>query len=152
MKAKDLRIVPLYFMGQGALIEPHPVCKEIFNLAAIYCKENVRGDVNLSSFAWTKVLVEFDEQDKAVAVHGISGAGQRPDISLFRVTGDHAKIGTKLIHDSWQGTFADAGYRGQDVFIHVKTDDEPAQMCPNWKTSMKELACRNAERFLVKVK
>lgn len=151
MKAKDLRVVPLYFMGQGALIEPHPVCKEIFNLAALYCKENLAEPVNLSSFLKCWVAVEF-EDDKPVAVHGVTGIVNTPDVPLFRVTGEHAKVATVKLKERIEEYCADQGYRGSEVLVYLNPADSGEQLCPNAYGSMEAFKATPANRWAVKVR
>jgi hypothetical protein len=150
MKSSDLRVIPFYFMGQGALIEPHPVCKKEFELATKYIHEELAGQIYLSDFEKSFAVIEYDGENP-VACHGVSVGGWKWDIPVFRVSGEKAKRATKLLFDRWQSALSDSGLRGKSVSIYIKTDDSPLAMCPNWEQSIRELDCRPSHRFDVKV-
>src|SRR6185437_11993069 len=74
-----IRVVPIDFMGQGALIQP--VDAKLHDMAVEYCARELKGGiVDFSKFS--KIWVGMKDGE----VLGIAGYVLRPDVPLFRST------------------------------------------------------------------
>jgi hypothetical protein len=138
----SIEVVPLDFLGQGALIEPkHP---KLHDAAVDYCLRELAGgkDVDFSKFA--KVWVGLKDEE----VFGVCGYVLRPDVPLFRAT-DATVL--RALAMRMNNFFADSGVRGQEAFIYIG-DEKPSQRCPEWKTVLKEFSATSAKRFSIEVK
>ena len=137
-----ISIVPLDFLGQGALLEPKD--HKLHDAAMEYCwRELAKGkEVDFSKFA--KVWVGL----KDGVVFGVAGYVLRPDIPLFRAT--DCEVLRALAHrlNDW---FADNGARGQEAFIYIG-NERPEQRCPEWRTALKEFSAKSARRVSVEVR
>src|ERR1051325_7820114 len=98
-----IKVFPLDFLGQGALLQPKD--SHLHDLAIDFCSREVAGDVNLSQFGKVFIAAET-ERDHPVKVEGITGYVMRPDISLFRAISARA---TAKLHHRWHSFFADNG-------------------------------------------
>lgn len=136
-----IRILPLDFMGQGALLEP--VDRQLHDAAIDYCnRELVSRDINLAKFS--KVWVGLKDGE----VFGVSGYVLRPDVPLLRVTdGEVLRAMARRINDY----FADNGARGTDAFLYIG-NEKPEQRCPEWRAVLKEFGAKASQRFLIEVK
>lgn len=137
-----IRVLPLDFMGQGALLEP--VDRNLHDAAVEYCRTNLAngGNVNLSKFSKVWVGLKDDQ------VFGVMGYVLRPDVPLMRATdADVLRAMGRRINDF----FADQGCRGQDAFLYIG-NEKPEQRCPEWRQVLKEFGARAGQRFLVEVK
>lgn len=141
-----IKIFPLDFLGQGALIQPKD--QNLHDMAVNYCSRELTEDVNLSQFA--KVFIAAETKDETpVSVHGITGFVWRPDISLFRATCDAATV---KLHRRWHSHFADNGLLGNNVLLHLSSKDTPEQRCANWNQELIAAHAVAADRYLVKVR
>jgi hypothetical protein len=137
-----ISVIPLDFLGQGALIEPkHP---KLHDAAVSYClRELAKGkDVDFSKFA--KVWVGLKDEE----VFGVAGYVLRPDVPLFRATDTDV---LRALAQRMNNFFADSGVRGQEAFLYIG-DEKPEQRCPAWKTVLKEFGATSAQRFAIEVK
>jgi hypothetical protein len=85
-------------------------------------------------------------------VIGATAICMRPDIFMFRTAGTDAAKSTRLLIERLQWYFADQGFRGQDVTLHISGKDSPEQRCPKWAESLASVDARPADRFLVLVR
>lgn len=143
-----VKVIPLDFMGQGALLEPAD--RELHDMAVDYCAHNLANEVNLSKFNKVWVAVAMQGQ-KYVEIIGITGWVWRHDVPMFRVTGKHAVKATKLLEHRLHSFFEDNGARGADVLLHISSKETPEQRCPKWKESLKASGAAPADRFMIKV-
>lgn len=143
-----IRIVPLEFMGSGALLEP--VDHKLHDMAIEYCATNLANEVNLSKFnkVWVAVIIKGTEYQEII---GITAWVWRHDVPMFRVTGKHAVKATKLMEQRLRSFFEDNGARGGEVFLHISSKETPEQRCPKWKESLLKSGAVPADRFSVKV-
>ena len=143
----SIKVFPLDFLGQGALLQPKDQC--LHDLAVDFCNREIVGDVNLARFAKVFISAEIDDSEKPVNVEGVTGHIWRPDISMFRATTDRATV---KLHHRWHTYFADQGLLGEEVFIHLSSKDKPEQRCASWDQELKAAQARVADRYLVKVR
>jgi hypothetical protein len=141
-----IKIFPLDFLGQGALLQPKD--GRLHDLAIDFCAKQLTEEVNLSQFGKVFIAAETDN-GTPVAVEGITGYAMRPDISLFRAISARA---TAKLHHRWHTFFADNGILGSDVFIHLSNKETPEQRCANWNNELMAALAIPADRFLVKVR
>lgn len=143
-----IRVIPLEFLGQGALLEP--VDKVLHDMAVDYCAKNLASEVNLAKFnkVWIAVAMSGDAYCEII---GITGWVWRADIPMFRVTGKHAVKATKLMEERLHSFFEDNGARGSEVFLHISSKETPEQRCPKWQQSLKASGAVPADRFSIKV-
>lgn len=143
-----IRIIPIDFMGQGAMLEPRD--RVLHDMAVDYCQRELEkgNEVDLSKFSKTWVVMEM-EGEFYKSVQGIFSWVNRVDIPLFRSTSIEA---TKLIAERINSFFADNGCRGQELFVHISKRERESQRCPAWKEVMVEWGAESAERFSFKVR
>jgi hypothetical protein len=137
-----ISVVPIDFLGQGALLEPKD--HKLHDAALEYCwRELAKGrEVDFSKFAkvWAGVK---DEQ-----VFGVAGYVLRPDVPLFRATDcEVLRAMGKRLNDF----FSDNGWRGLEAFLHIG-NEQPSQRCPNWRQALVEFGAKSARRVSVEVK
>lgn len=142
-----IKIFPLDFLGQGALLQPKD--QRLHDMAVDYLMREVTGDVNLASFNRVFIAAEVDESGEPVKVEGVTGFCMRPDIALYRATSAAA---TAKLHHRWHTYFADNGLLGQEVFLHLSDKESPEQRCSNWNQEMMKAEAVPADRYLVKVR
>lgn len=137
-----ISIIPLDFLGQGAMLEPADVKLHDAAIAFAF-RELANGkDLNFSKFA--KVWVGLKDEE----VFGLMGYVLKPDIPLLRAT--DADVLRALCHRA-NDFFADNGARGKEAFIYVG-DEKPEQRCPKWREVLKEFGAKSAQRFSVEVR
>lgn len=144
-----LEVIPLDFMGSGALLEAKD--KELFNMALDYISREMAEPFEPAHLQKCWVVAEMWE-GKPVQIHGISGYVMRPDIPVFRVSGDNAKRATKMLVERMNGYFSDQGCRGFEVFIRISSKESPEQRCEAWQESLEAVGAVPADRFSVKVR
>lgn len=148
---KRMAVVPLDFKrnASGELI---PADNHLFTLVSEYCKESLAEQPELEKLAKTWAVVEMDGE-KIVGVSGLAAyAGNIPDVSIFRVTGDNAKRATQMLYDRLNGFFADNGMRGHQVFLYLNEKESPEQRCPQFEESLNEVGAVPAMRMAVTVR
>jgi hypothetical protein len=140
-----IEILPIDFMGQGALLEP--ANRDLHDKAVEYCASELEGgkDLNLAKFTKAWVVLENGE------VCGIFGFVWRIDIPVFRVTGERVDYKTQKCIDRIRDYFTDQGARGSDLFIHISSKERPEQRCEKWKESLDYAGATPADRFSVKI-
>lgn len=143
----NIKVFPLDFLGQGALLQPKD--QQLHDLAVDFCAREVVGDVNLSKFAKVFISAEIDDSERPVNVEGVTGFVWRPDISLYRAVTDRA---TSKLHHRWHTFFADQGLLGEEVFIHLNSKDTPEQRCASWQQQLEAAKAQVADRYLVRVR
>lgn len=147
-------VFPIDFMGAPPLYEPKD--RALFDAAISYCERELAETpdfVRLNKI-WVAVGNPVFEDGKFVSgeICGISGYVLKPDIPIFRVSGDNAARATKMLTDRYHAFFADQGLRGQEVFIHLSGKETPAQRCQKWTESLKATAAVPADRYAVTVR
>jgi hypothetical protein len=142
-----IKIFPLDFLGQGALLQPKD--SWLHDLAVDFCAREVATEVDLSKFAKVFIAAEIDASEKPMNIEGVTGYVVRPDIALYRAVTDRA---TAKLHHRWHTFFADNGILGQEVFIHLSNKDTPEQRCASWDEQLKAAQATPADRYLVKVR
>lgn len=137
-----ISIIPLDFLGQGALLEPKD--RKLHDAAYAYAlKELSKGkELDFSKFA--KVWVGLKDSE----VFGLSGYVLKPDIPLIRAT--DADVLSALV-GRMNSFFSDNGARGQEVFIYIG-DEKPEQRCPEWRQVLKDWGAKSAQRFSAEVR
>ena len=138
----SISVIPLDFLGQGALLEPkHP---KLHDAAVNYClKELAKGkDVDFSKLNKVWVGLKDDE------VMGVCGYVMRADVPLIRAT--DADV-LRAMAQRMNNFFSDSGIRGQEIFMFIG-DEKPEQRCADWKAVLKEFGGKSAQRFQFEVK
>lgn len=137
-----ISIIPLDFLGQGALLEPAD--RKLHDLAVDYgMRELAKGkDLDFSKFS--KVWVGLKDGE----VLGISGYVLKPDVPLLRAT--DAEVLRAMCH-RLNDFFSDNGARGKEAFVYIGNEKEE-QRCPQWHQVMREFGGERAHRFIFEVK
>jgi len=140
-----IQVLPIDFMGQGALIEP--VDRKLHDIAVEYCRRELQdGDkINLTHFAKCWVVLRGEE------AIGFAGYVLRPDVPVFRVSGDSAVRATAMLVDRMRSFFQDNGCRGHEVFVHISSKERPEQRCAKWDESLKDVGAVPSDRYSVRV-
>ncbi len=136
-----IQVLPLDFLGQGALLEPkHP---KLHDAAVEYClRELVKGkDVDFSKLSKVWVGIKNEE------IMGVCGYVMRADVPLIRAT--DAEVLRAMVK-RMNSFFSDSGIRGQEVFVYIG-NEKPEQRCTAWKDVLKEVGAKSAHRFSVEV-
>lgn len=136
-----MRVYPLDFLGQGALLTPSD--PELHDLAVDFCRRELTKDVNLSQLS--KVWIAKDEKQ----VLGIIGYVLKPDVPLMRATHIEA---LRMLANRYNDFLADNGARGKETFIHVSRREKPEQRCDGWLEVLREWDAKTAERVSVIVR
>lgn len=137
----SIRILPLDFLGQGALIEPAD--RKLHDLAVEYCGRELKGGVvNFSKFS--KIWVGLRNEE----VCGVSGYVLRPDIPLLRATDS---LVLRALAHRMNDYFADNGVRGKEAFLYIGRESAE-QRCPEWREVLREFGATSARRFAIEVK
>jgi hypothetical protein len=146
----SLNVIPLDFLGQGALLEPAD--RKLHDMAVDYCARELQGgkDLNLAKFTKAWVAVEMDGQEYKQIV-GITGWVWRIDVPIFRVSGDRSDRTTRLLAGRLHSYFQDNGARGTELFIHISSKERPEQRCDKWQESLAFESAVPADRFSVKI-
>lgn len=139
-----MKIIPIDFLGQGALLEPRD--REIHDKAVEFCMRELENgkDIDLSKFSKAWVVVD----DSGTTV-GVFAWVNRIDVPLFRGTTEEA---TKVMAERINSFFADNGCRGQELFVHISKREKDHQKCPAWKEVMIAWGAESADRFSFKVR
>jgi len=137
-----LEVIPLDFLGQGALLEPAD--RKLHDAAMEFAwRELAEGkDLNLTKFS--KVWVGLKDKQ----VFGLAGYVLRPDVPLLRATDVDV---LRALCQRMNIFFADNGARGQQAFIYIGNEKEE-QRCPKWREMLKEFGAKSARRFTVEVR
>jgi hypothetical protein len=140
-----IEIIPIDFLGQGALLEPAD--REIHDKAVEYCRRELQNgdELNLAKFTKCWVLLEDGEAS------GIFGWVWRIDIPVFRVTGKRVDYKTQKCIDRLREYFTDQGSRGAEVFIHLSSKERPEQKCEKWKESLAYAKAVPSDRYSAKI-
>lgn len=137
-----IEILPLDFVGQGALLEPKD--RELHDKAIDFCNREIITPVNFLHMAKTWVAIEDGK------VLGVMGYVLRPDIPVIRSTDERA---LSMMAERLQAFFADQGWRGGEVFVHISKSERPEQRCAGWKNVLIcEQKAVSADRFAIKVR
>lgn len=137
-----IEVLPLDFMGQGALLEP--VDRKLHDAAVDFCAREIVTPVDFVKMAKTWVAVEDGK------VLGVMGYVLRPDIPVIRATNEQA---LSMMAERLQSFFADQGWRGGAVFVHISKAEKPEQRCAGWKNVLiAEQKAEPADRFAIKVR
>ncbi len=137
-------VLPIDFLGQGALLEPAD--PKLHDLAVNYCRRELQNghEINLAKFSKCWVALK-----DGIAV-GVMGYVLRPDIPVIRATDEQA---LSMMAERLQHFFADQGYRGGEVFVHISKAERPEQKCAGWrKVLITEQKAESADRFKIKVR
>lgn len=136
----SIRVFPLDFLGQGALLEP--ANRNLHDLAIEFCNRELTEQVDFSKLS--KVWVGLRDGE----VLGVSGYVLRPDIPLLRAT--DADV-LRALGQRMNAFFADNGALGKEAFLYVG-NERPEQRCPNWRAMLKEFGAKSARRVAIEVK
>jgi len=145
-----IEIIPLDFLGQGALLEPGD--RKLHDLAVDYCSRQLQNgkELNLAKFSKVWLAVEMDDAAYKEVV-GITGFVWRIDLPVFRVSGPNAVRATKMLADRLHAYFQDQGARGQELFIHISGKELPEQRCEKWQESLLAEGAVPADRYAIKI-
>lgn len=137
-----IRILPLDFMGQGALLEPRDV--KLHDATVDFCNRELAEGKNLNLAQFSKVWVGLQDDE----VKGVIGYVLRPDIPLLRATDPEVlrALGWRI-----NGFFSDQGARGQEVFLYIG-NERPEQRCMDWRSALKEFHPKSGRRVLIEVR
>lgn len=145
-----IEVIPLDFIGQGALLEPAD--PKLHDMAVEYCARELEGgdQLNLAKFqkCWVAVVMENDQYQEIV---GITGYVMRIDLPVFRVSGANAVRATKMLTDRLHAFFQDQGARGHELFIHISSKERPEQRCAKWQESLASQKATPADRLAIKI-
>ncbi|HXF14709.1 MAG TPA: hypothetical protein VN517_16250 [Terriglobales bacterium] len=146
----NLKVLPIDFLGQGAMLEPKD--RELHDMAVDYCNRELQNghEVNLSKFSKVWVVVEMEGTTYKKVV-GLSGWVWRVDIPIFRVTGEAVDRATMMLTERIRSYMEDQGARDSEVFIHLSSKETPEQKCKNWDKSLALVGAVPADRYAVKV-
>lgn len=145
-----MNVVPVDFKNSPNGIVP--VDAALYSRVIQYCQENLAEPPDMKTLAKTWAVVESGDNDEIVAVHGVTGTVNRPDIPVFRVTGENSKRATQMLYDRLNSYFADLGWRGHEVFIFISEKEKPEQRCAAWGESLNDIGAVPAERFAVTIR
>lgn len=141
-----IRIIPLDFHGQGAMLTP--VNRELHDMAVDFCKRELTEEVNLSQYS--KVWIAADmENGQPKEIKGVWGYVLKPDVPLCRFTDETA---LRLMAHRYNSFLADSGCLGRETFIHIARGEKPEQRCPGWEKVLREWGAKLADRVTVKVR
>lgn len=141
-----IHILPLDFLGQGALLTPAD--PKLHQMAVDYCKRELTEEVNLSHLAKVWVAVEMAGGEYK-EVHGVFGYVLKPDVPLCRATKVEA---LRKLAQRYNDFLADNGALGKETFIHISRNEKPEQKCEGWKEVLHEWGAKLADRVSVKVR
>lgn len=141
-----MNIVPLDFLGQGALLTPAD--PKLHDMVIDYCKRELTEEVNLSQLAKVWVAVEMDG-DEYKEVCGVFGYVLKPDVPLCRATKIEA---LRKLAQRYNDFLADNGARGKETTIHVARNEKPEQKCEGWKEVLHEWGAKLSDRVTVIVR
>jgi hypothetical protein len=136
-----MRIHPLDFLGQGAMLTP--VDPKLHDLAIEFCRTKLSVPVTLTDLAKVWVATENDQ------VLGILGYVLKPDVPLCRSIDP---LALRALANRYNDFLADNGARGKETFIHVARNEKPKDKCPDWAEVLKEWDAKLADRVTVKVR
>jgi hypothetical protein len=136
----SVAIVPIDFLGQGALLEPAD--RKLHDAAVEYCLREIKDPVDFSKLS--KVWVGLKDEQ----VFGVAGYVLRPDVPLFRATDASVlrALGARL-----NNYFADNGCRRQQAFLYIG-NEKPEQRCPEWRQVLKEFGAQSALRVSIEIR
>lgn len=146
----DIRVVPIDWKVGVSDIEP--VDAAIYEAVIAYCGAELEKMPDLKQFKKAWAAIEFGPNDEILKVHGVTGYLMRPDVPLFRVTGEVAQRATKMLCDRLNAHFADMGWRGAEVLLYLNEKESPEQRCEKWDESLTSVGAVPAMRFAVKVR
>lgn len=136
-----IQILPLDFLGQGALLEPAD--RKLHDLAVEYCARELKGGVvDFSKF--NKIWVGLSDGE----VRGVSGYVLRCDIPLLRATDSFV---LRALAKRMNDFFADNGALGKEAFVYIG-NERPEQRCPEWRDVLRELGATSARRVAIEVR
>ncbi len=138
----NVSVVPLDFLGQGALLEP--ANHELHDMAVEYCLRELAKwkEVNFAKFS--KVWIGL----KDGKVFGVAGYVLRPDVPLLRATDTDV---LRALGHRINSYFADNGARGQEAFVYVG-DEKPSERCPEWRRVLAEFGAQSAHRVTIEIR
>lgn len=137
-----ISVIPMDFMGQGALLEPADV--KLHDAAVEYARRELANGDKLDFSKFSKVWVGMKDGE----VFGLSGYVLKPDVPLLRATdADVLRAMCHRINDY----FSDQGARGKEAFIYIG-DEKPEARCPEWRKVLSEFGAKSAQRFIVEVR
>lgn len=147
-------VFPIDFVGTPPLYEPKD--RALFDAAQDYCKRELQQQFDFVRLnkVWVAIgnPVFKDGEYVSGEVCGITGYVLKPDIPVFRVSGENGARATKMLTDRYHAHFADLGWRGCEVFLHISDRERPEQRCPRWQESLVATGAKPANRFSVMVR
>lgn len=136
-----IRIVPLDFLGQGAMITPAD--PELHDKVIDFCRRELAEEVNLTHMS--KVWIALDGEE----VKGVMGYCLVPDVPVMRATSEDA---LRKMADRYNDFLADNGCLGKHTFIHVARGEKPECRCPGFAKVLSQWGAKLADRVMVKVR
>lgn len=147
-------VFPLDFLGQPPLYEPKD--RGLFDAAQEYSKRELAEQFDFVRLnkVWVAVGNPVFKNGQYVSgeICGITGYALKPDIPVFRVSGENAARATKMLTDRYHSHFADLGWRGCEVFLHISNKERPEQRCSRWAESLVATGATPADRYSVTVR
>jgi hypothetical protein len=123
--------------------------RELHRLAVKFAESDLSAIPDYSSFARVWAAVEFDGDEKAIAIHGALGFTMRPDFTLARFKNKQALV---TLYNRANAYLADNGCRGSEGLVYISSTEASEQKCPQQAESLAALAARPADRFLIKIR
>lgn len=145
---KRICILPIDFMGQGAMLQPVDV--KLHDLAVEFCAKELAEHINFTRLTkvWAAVEMEDGEYKQVI---GITGYVLKIDVPVFRAAGPDSVKASALMIDRLRSYFTDNGSRGAEVFIHISSKETPVQKCDKWRNLLTYIQAEPADRWAAKV-
>lgn len=145
-----IQVFPIEFLGQAPLFEPKD--RKLHDMAVEYCARELNAPVSFEKLNRVWVSAVVDDEGKPVEITGVTATVLKPDIPLFRVSGENSKRSTKMLEERLHAFFADQGLRGTEVFLHISSKETPEQRCADWESSLLSAKANPADRYSVIVR
>lgn len=145
-----IQVFPIDFMGQAPLWEPKD--RHLHDLAVEYCARELAEQINFVKLNKVWVTAIIDEAGNPTEITGITGYVMKLDVPVFRVSGEFAVRSTKMLEERLHAFFADQGWRGTEVFLHISSKETPEQRCEKWEQSLVDAKANPADRYSVIVR
>lgn len=136
-----IRIVPLDFLGQGAMLTPKD--PDLHDKVIDFCQRELAEEINLTDLS--KVWVAIDGEE----VKGVMGYCLVPDVPVMRATSEES---LRAMADRYNAFLADNGALGKHTFIHVSRGEKPECRCPGFGKVLAQWGAKLADRVMVKVR
>lgn len=141
-----LRAVPIDMQVVSGVVLPNE--PKIFEAAQNFCSAELVERPNLGTYNKSWLVVEVSDAGDIVRPLAIGGYQVVYDTPLFRSIDPRATV---VLAKRMNDFFADQGFRGRDVFLHVSEAESPEQKCPQYEDTLKAFGARPAERYIVRI-